>query len=228
MIATLHVADVGARGAMSAAFRRTSLGEVTGLRWAESTFMMPLAAKGPPGVRRTGLFAFWDDEEVVDGFEAEHPLADALAGGLRARLRPLRAYGTWPGLPPEVPGERHVEHDGPVVVFTLGMLQLSQLPRFMKSSRPAERSAVDDPHMLWGSAALALRSPFVATASIWDSGRSAATYAYGRQRPQHSDAVTEQERKAFHNRSAFIRFAPLLLEGDLQGKNPIAASSLTA
>lgn len=228
MIATVHVADVGPRTTMGAAVRRTSLGEIPGLRWAETVLMAPLAFKGPPPVRRTGLLAFWDDEAAVDRFEASHPLAQQLDGGLRARLRPLRAYGTWPGLPAEVPGARHVDHDGPVVVFTLGMLRLSQVRRFMKASRPAERAATDDPAMAWGTAALTTRSPFVATVSIWESGKAAATYAYGRKRPQHSDAITEQQRKDFHRQSAFIRFAPLLIEGQLEGKNPVSATALPA
>jgi hypothetical protein len=228
MIATVHVADLGPRGALGAALRKTSLGDVPGLRWAETALMAPLAFKGPPPVRRVGLLAFWDDEAAVDRFEESHPTADQLSGGLRARLRPLRAFGTWPGLPPEVPGARHVDHEGPVVVFTLGMLRLSQVRRFMKASRPAERAAADDPAMAWGTAGVATRSPFVTTVSIWESGKAAATYAYGRTRPQHSDAITEQQRKDFHRQSAFIRFAPLLIEGELSGKNPMSASSLPA
>ena len=51
---------------------------------------------------------------------------------------------------------------------------------------------------------------------------AAATYAFGRQQPQHSHAIEAQRRKDFHRRSAFVRFAPLHVEGVLEGPNPLS------
>jgi hypothetical protein len=78
--------------------------------------------------------------------------------------------------------------------------------------------------MIWGSAAA--RPPFVATLSIWEDAQVTAAFAYGRQQPAHSDAISAQERKDFHLQSAFIRFAPTRLEGTLRGSNPLVASDL--
>jgi hypothetical protein len=68
----------------------------------------------------------------------------------------------------------------------------------------------------------------VATVSIWQDARVTATYAYGRQQPAHSEAISEQQRKDFHRQSAFIRFAPTRLEGNLGGSNPLVASEIAA
>jgi heme-degrading monooxygenase HmoA len=219
MIATVQVADVGAVGALRSMARRPKPQRTPGLRWADAALFAPLALAGPPPVGRAGLFAFWDDEAAFDRFIAEDALAARFAGGLEARLRPLRAYGTWPGLPPDVPGSRTPEDDGqPVVVFTLGRLRISQTIRFLRASRPAERLARAHDGMLWGSAAL--RPPFVATVSMWRDAAATVDYAYGREQPAHSEAIRAQRRKDFHRQSAFIRFLPIRLDGSLAGKNP--------
>src|SRR5215204_1213196 len=53
-------------------------------------------------------------------------------GFRRAVLRPLRAFGSWPGLPAEVPRNRLTHHDAPVIVTTLGRLRLTQTFRFLR------------------------------------------------------------------------------------------------
>jgi hypothetical protein len=169
------------------------------------------------------MIAFWDDDDAIDRFLASEP-GQRFSGGLCARLRPLRAHGSWPGLPADVPASRAVPHDGPVVVLTLGRLRISQTVRFVRASRPAERTAAAHDGLIWGSAAV--RPPFVATMSIWQSAEATAGYAYGRQEPAHSEAIAAQQRKDFHRQSAFIRFAPTRLEGTLGGSNPLVASAI--
>lgn len=224
MLATVHAVDLGPGTALRTLLRPPSTEQVPGLRWAQVALLAPLAMAGPPPVRRVGLFAFWDDDAAVDRFVAEDPVAARFAGGLRARLRPLRAYGAWPGLPDDLTRSRSVPHDGPVVVFTLGRLRLSQGVRFLRASRPAERAAIAHPGMVWGSAAA--RPPFVATVSIWSDTASDVDYAYGSAPPDHDEAIRAQRRKDFHRQSAFVRFAPTELAGDLTGTNPLSASDL--
>jgi heme-degrading monooxygenase HmoA len=221
VIATVHIADVGAVGAARAVARRPKPAEVPGLRSAEVALFAPLALSRPPRLGRAGLIAFWDDEDAVDRF-FEGPQGRRFAGGFEAHLRPLRAYGSWPGLPTDVPDSRAVAHDGPVVVLTLGRLRLSQTVRFVRASRPAEAAAVAHPGLIWGSAAI--RPPFVATVSVWASAQATAAYAYGQQQPAHSQAIDAQRRKDFHRRSAFIRFAPVRLGGRLGGPNPFTTA----
>jgi hypothetical protein len=224
MIATVQVADLGLVDTFRALTHTPKPSDVPGLRSAQAAMFTPLALAGPPPVRRAGLIAFWDDDAAVDRFIDTDPIGQRLSGGLHARLRPLRSHGSWPGLPTDLPASRAVPHDGPVVVLTLGRLRISQAVRFLRASRPAERAATAHDGMLWGSAAV--RPPFVATVSIWKSSQAAATYAYGQQQRAHVQAIAEQQRRDFHRRSAFIRFAPTRLGGTLGGSNPITASDI--
>ena len=217
MIATVNIADLGARSTLRSLRHRPSPADVPGLRWLGTAIAAPLASRRPPGLRRSVLIAFWDDEAAAAAFAAGHPLGARYADvGFGAVLRPLRAFGTWPGLPDDLPRARRVEHDGPVLVTTLGRLRMTQAPRFFRASRPAERSALAADGFVWGTAAA--RPPFVATVSLWSSDDAAATYAYGGDPDAgHPGAITKQRRKDFHHESAFIRYAPLATTGSVRG-----------
>ena len=215
MIATVDIADLGVGGTVRSLLRRPKPAEVPGLRWAEVVVLAELATRRPPGLRRAALLAFWDDEGAATEFAGHHPIGRRFADGFHATLRPLRAFGGWPGLPPDLPDARSVPHDGQVMVLTLGQLHPTQIVRFLRTSRPAERSAKESSGMVWGTAAA--RPPFFATISLWKDSAASMTYAFGRQRPQHSDAIVEQQRKDFHRQSAFVRFAPIRMDGSLDG-----------
>jgi hypothetical protein len=225
VIATVDIADLGAAGTVRSLLRRPKPANVPGLRWAEVVVTAQLAATRPPALRRAALLAFWDDEDAAQQFAHTHPIGRRFAGGFHASLRPLRAFGAWPGLPPDLTDARAVPHDGPVMVLTLGQLHPTQIVRFLRTSRPAERAAKESSGMLWGTASA--RPPFFATISMWRDSAASMTYAFGRGRPDHSAAIAEQQRKDFHRRSAFVRFAPIRVEGSLGGPNPIPATILT-
>lgn len=215
MIATVNVGDLGARLALRSLWHRPAPANVPGLRWLDTAVAVPLASKRPPGLRRSVMIAFWDDEEAAATFAEDHPLGQRYAdNGFRAVLRPLRAFGTWPGLPDDLPRARKVVHDGPVLVTTLGRLRMTQAGRFLRASRPAERSAVAAAGYVWGTAAL--RPPFVATVSLWSSDEAAAAYAFGDPDAGHPRAIAKQRHKDFHHESAFIRYAPLAITGSVR------------
>jgi hypothetical protein len=223
MIATVDVADLGTATTLRSLRRRPKAVAVPGLRWADVAVAAPLATSRPPSAARAALLAFWDDEDAADS-TASHALRERFADGFHMLLRPLRAHGTWPGLPADLPSARRIDHDGPVAVLTLGRLRLSQFVRFVRSSRPAERSATTASGLLWGTAAA--RPPFVATISLWADSDATAAYAYSQELPQHSNAIAAQRRKDFHRQSAFVRFAPIAIEGALEGANPVSATAL--
>lgn len=220
VVASAHVADVGPVAALRALARIPRPGSVPGLRHAEVAAAASLSPsplpKPTPG--RVALVAFWDDDCALDAFLHDHPLAAALSGGWHARLEPLRAFGTWPGLP-ELPADRATPYSGPAVVLTLGRLRMTQAVRFVRASAKAEGSAVDAPGMAWGTALA--RPPLVATLSLWDSVRALSEYAYGRQDPSHVEALAADRARPFHRASAFVRFRPYEISGQLGGRNPL-------
>ena len=216
MIATIDVGRIGALSTLRALRRRPKPSEVPGLRWLDVAAAVPLAGKTPPGLRRAVLFAMWDDEDAAAAFADTHPLAERFAhDSFHAVLHPLRAFGTWPGLPVDVPRTRVTRHDGPVIVTTLGRLRMSQTLRFLRASRPAERAAIAADGFQWGTAAA--RPPFVATVSMWSSDEAAAAYAYADAEAGHPQAIARQRRKDFHHESAFVRYAVMSTSGTLPG-----------
>lgn len=228
MIASVHVANVGARSALSVVRRSPRPTEVAGLRHADVAITAPLSASllGRPDLGRAALVAFWDDDDALDHFLAEHPVAAKLAGGWHVRLAPLRAYGTWPGLPSDTPTSRVVEHEGPVAALTLGRLRVTQAVRFLRTSAKAEAQVLGAPGLIWATGLA--RPPFVSTCSLWESTRALATYAFGRAEPAHPDAIASGEAKSFHHQQAFIRFRPYGSVGGLDGRNPLAETWMPA
>jgi hypothetical protein len=227
MIASVHLADVGARSALTMSRKAPDPGLIPGLRRAETAIAAPL---GPmmvpvPQFGRAALYAFWDDDPSLDRFLASHPIAAKYASGWHVRLRPLRAFGTWPGIPADITSARHVEHDGPVAVITMGRLRTSQAVRFLRASAKASEAALAAPGLLWATA-VANPPSFVSTFSLWESSRASATYAFGTSQPAHPDAITNGEQEPFHHQQIFVRFAPYDAHGALAGKNPLSDSTL--
>lgn len=224
MIASVHLADVGVRSALAISRKPPPPGSIAGLRRAEVALAAPLGGSivPSPQLGRAGLIAFWDDDAALDRFLGDHLLAAKFASGFRVRLAPLRAYGTWPGLPrEEVRAQRNIEHEGPVAALTMGRLRTSQAIRFLRASAKAEASVVVAPGLTWASG-LARPPSFVSTFSLWESTRALSTYAYGTSEPAHTDAIASGEAKPFHHQQAFIRFRPYDAHGKLDGKNPLA------
>jgi hypothetical protein len=221
MIASVHIADVGVRRALRVLRKAPKAATTPGLRTANVAVAAPLRASvlSPPQFGRVALLAFWDDEDALERFDREDPIARTLAGGWHVRLEPLRAWGSWPGVPNDIPTARTVDYDGPAVVLTLGRLRVTQAVRFFRTSAAAERAARVAPGMTWGTALA--RPPFVATCSLWKSSHALSTYAFGRDQPAHADAIAADKAKPFHQESAFIRFRPHGARGRLTGKNPL-------
>lgn len=226
MIASVHIADIGARSTLAVQRKRPRPNDIAGLRSASVAIAAPLSGSflARPDFGRAVLITFWDDDDAADRFEAEHPLAAKFAGGWRIRGEPLRAFGSWPGLPDDVERSRATDYDGPALVVTLGRLRLTQAVRFLRTSSSAGAAALVAPGMVWGTAMA--RPPFVATCSLWESTRALSTYAFGQRPPAHLNAINTDRAKPFHHQSAFIRFRPYRVEGRLSGRNPMEFDSV--
>jgi hypothetical protein len=225
VVASVHVADVGTTRALR---MLGGPGEVDGLLSADAAIAAPLRSgrvpRPMPG--RIALVAFWEGDAALDRFLGDHSYAEHLAGGWRARLEPLRAFGTWPGLPEDIERSRAPSHDGPAVVVTLGRVRLPRIRRFLRTSRPAEAAALSSPGLLWGTALA--RPPFVSTLTLWESAEALSAYAYGVERDAHARAIAADRKKGFHHHSAFVRFRPVEVVGGLGGRNPLGASAVAS
>jgi hypothetical protein len=227
MLASVHLADVGARGALGALRRAPDPSTTPGLRSANVGLATPLRTQflPSPAFGRVGLVTFWDDDASLDAFEAAHASEPLVADGWRARLVPLRAYGRWPGLDTDVPKQRRVEYDGPALVLTLGRLRWSQAVRFLRTSQKAEAATANAPGLIWATALA--RPPFVSTCSVWEDATSLAAYAFDDKQAGHPMAISQDRARPFHHIEAFIRFRPTQVRGSLPGKNPLDAEQLT-
>lgn len=229
MIASVHIADVGVRKALGVLFRGPKPKSVPGLRDADVATPAPLNGKNSakPQFGRVALVAFWDDDAALDGFLASsHKVARTLADGWRLRLAPLRAHGSWPGLPDDTPHTRNVAHDGPTAVLTLARFKWKRVRAFFRASARAEASLLESPGVIWQTGMA--KPPFVATCSLWESTEALSTYAYGSERPGHSESMAENRAKPFHHQQVFIRFRPYDSVGHLDGTNPLPEGWMTA
>ena len=223
MIASVHIADVGLRRGLGVLRKAPAPKNVPGLRNAHVAATAEFDAKvikGPPKLGRVALLAFWDDDASLDRFLDEDPMARTLADGWRLRLDPLRAHGSWPGLPEDLPRGRKVDHEGPAAVLTLARFKVPRLPDFFRTNAKAEASLLEASGLVWATAMA--RPPFIATCSLWESTEALSEYAYGAGNPGHTDAIAANRAKPFHHQSVFIRFRPYDSHGRLEGKHPLA------
>lgn len=224
MIASVNIADVSVGAALGVLRQKPKPGSFPGLRHADVAIAAPLSESllASPQVRRVAMIGIWDDDASVDRFLAEHPHALTLADGWRVRLEPLRAWGTWPGLPDDVTRDRNVDYDGPAAVLTMGHLKMTRAVPFFRASKKAEKAVLVAPGLTWATGLA--RPPFVSTCSLWESSKALSVYAYGRQQPAHADAIAADAAKPFHHQETFIRFRPYDAHGGLSGKNPLPAT----
>jgi hypothetical protein len=224
VIASVHIADVGARRALALLRERLAPQDVEGLRYAEVTAAAALSGHllPKPNLGRVGLIAAWDDDAALEQFIATHPLARQFEGGWHVRLRPTRIAGEWPQLAGLVDDPPQMDDAEPAAVLTLGRLRISQTIRFLRASARAEELAVRHPALL-ASTALARPPRLVATFSLWRSTAAMRAYAQGHSEPGHVSAIKAHAARPFHHESAFIRFRPYQAEGTWNGHEPLLA-----
>jgi hypothetical protein len=225
MIVSVHLADVGARTAAAVLLRQPKPAAVPGLTYAETVTTAPLGAPllPPTQLGRVGMIAAWENDEALDRFSQNHPLAARLAGGWQVRLEPLRVFGAWAGMPGLPAKALPVDDEEPVGVLTLGRLRLLRTMPFRRAAGPAEADAIADGALLAGTG-LARPPHLVATFSLWRSAREMRDYAY-RGTGTHQAAVKADRVKPFHHESAFVRFRPYASQGSWAGRDPLVTTA---
>jgi hypothetical protein len=218
MVTLVQLAQVGGREAWRLLRRPLRSAEVPGLRDSETLLTAPLGPALLPRVRldRVGVLSVWDDDAAVDSYIGAHPVAAAMTGGYRVRLRPTRVAGEWGPIGP-IPVDAGAEGDGPVAVVTLGRLRPARALPFLRASSRAEHDALASPALILSSG-LARPPRTVATFSMWRGVDAMRDYV-DRANGGHRGATGRHARRPFHSESAFIRFRPY----DAAGQWPPAA-----
>jgi hypothetical protein len=219
MLVSVHIADVGPRRALAIVTKRQAQIAAPGLRHANLALGARLGGNllTKPNPGRVALVAMWDDDAALDRFLADSPLAAAFKDGWHTRLQPLRAHGSWPGLPDDISKARVAQDTEPVAVLTMGRVKFPRLIPFLRASGKAEQRLVGAPGLIWATALV--RPPFVATCSFWESADASVAYAYAD--GTHNAAIAAGRTKPFHHQEAFVRFRPYAMSGHLEGRNPL-------
>jgi hypothetical protein len=173
------------------------------------------------------LVAFWQDDEAIDGFERDHPLAAVFGGGWSTRLEPVRAIpvagGHFPGVPADLPGPEAADHDGPAAVLTIARLRKRRVVPFLRTSARAAAQVAGSPGLLWATALANPVSGIVATFSLWES--AAAPHAYATTAGGHTGAMRSEGQHSFHHAGSFVRFRAYAVVGHLPAhRNPLTAA----
>ena len=207
MIASVRVADVGTRRALRLLRRAPRPGSIPGLRHADVGLTAPLSRSvlPSPDLRRVGLVAFWDDDDDVDRFLGDSPSPPPWPRGGGSAWRRC-GCGAAPGSPRTCPGPATSSTRAPPPSSPSVGSGCRRPCASSATSARAEGRVVEAPGMIWATGMA--RPPFVATCSLWSSTEALTTYAYGREHPAHSAAIAADQARAFHHRSAFIRFRP--------------------
>jgi hypothetical protein len=217
VIVSVHIAEVGVRRSLALLRKGGHPLDAPGLRYSEAAGLVPLGGRVPPlPPRSTLLISSWDDDDALDAFLAENPI-----DGYHVRMRPTRIIGAWPDMPGLPTEEEPMDPNEPAAVLTLGRPRLLRLPPFVRTSRAAERLAVNHAAMVEGTAAARLPR-FVATFSIWRTVAEMRDYALGRPDPSHLNAIKADRANTFHHQQAFVRFRPYASRGVWHGRDPLA------
>jgi hypothetical protein len=203
---------------------RPRLAKVDGLVW----YRLLGTGRGgatTPGVdlRRTALFALWQDEPSLERFLAEHPIARRWAQAEEAygvRLRSLGGHGTWAGH--DVLGAMEAgEGAGNVAVLTRAVVRRAHWRTFAGATHPVDASLHDADGLLAvcgiGEAPLGRQATF----SLWRSWADASAFAYAG--AAHRDVVGRTRAEGWYGEELFARFQPYGSTGTWDGVDPLAS-----
>ena len=191
---------------------------VTGLRMAKALGSGDQGGFGlRPSGSRQGLFALFDGEAAADEFIQRSAVVaryrQRAAEFLVAKLRATSSRGAWSGVRMAVTAQAPAQ--GPVAALTRASIRPSRAWPFWRHSPASEAALQRAPGC---SLAVGLgEAPVLrqATFSVWSS--QAAMDGYARS-GAHLQAIQGAVAGDWFSESMFVRFVPVLLEGQWQGR----------
>lgn len=199
---------------------------IEGLIHAETMSAMilgsPIFSKSRLFSNEIVVFAQWKDEDVLDNFIENHSLGKILAKGWFTKLEFIRQWGDFSGFQIPKINEDSLEETQSVVAVTIARMKYTEIPRFLRWGRPAEKLVRG--HLGTTLSLASIRYPnTISTFSIWKTKKEMTDMVKGHSKvPQpkrHIDAMKERNRKDFHFEFTTLRFKPISEFGTWKGKN---------
>jgi heme-degrading monooxygenase HmoA len=175
-------------------------------------------------LRRTAMFAVWEDDDALDDFLATSPVGRRWAAAQEAyhvRLALLGGHGRWRGVD-VLDGLTPGSGGGPVAVLTRATVRTTRWPRFLRAG-VAVSGALQGAGGLLAAAGIG-EAPLgrQATFSLWSS--AAAMRAFADADPYHHDVVRRTRAEGWYGEELFARFAPYSSQGTWSGQDPLVVS----
>ena len=203
---------------------RVALRSVPGLRFHRLLGTGAGSDTGPGAdLRRSALFAVWDDDAALEAFHIR--MADRWAAADEAwhvRLRAAGGHGTWRGVPVlDLLAPAHT-NGGPVAIITRADVRLRSWRTFRAAGRPVsdELQRADGLLAVVGIGEAPVGR--LGTFSLWRD--LAAARAFAVDRPHHREVVQRTRREDWYGEELFARFEPYASSGSWDGRDPLRAA----
>ncbi|WP_070105293.1 hypothetical protein [Ilumatobacter coccineus] len=172
-------------------------------------------------LRRTAVFAVWDDEADLDRFLDQHRIARRWSNASESwnvRLRALGGHGRWRGIDP-LDHMTQGARSGPIAIVTRADVRRSAGRRFARAAKEVDTELHTAAGLIdvvgIGEAPVGR----LATFSLWESLDAARAFAYSM--PRHRQVIDETRDGDWYSEELFARFEPYGSTGTWNGRDPL-------
>jgi hypothetical protein len=174
-------------------------------------------------LRRTALFAVWDDDDALDRYLDRTAARRANAEeSYVVRMRAVRGHGRWGGfdvLGALAPAETGADHA--VAVITRARVRVRHWRSFSRASRIVSEELRRTPGLLAVCGIGEAPVGRLGTFSLWRGASDARDFAY--RTPRHLEVVKRTQADGWYAEELFATFAPYSSSGTWGGTDPISA-----
>lgn len=176
-------------------------------------------------LRRSAVFAVWEDEASLDRFMAEHAIArrwETAQEAWHVRLRTLGGHGLWKGVDP-LDGMETGQSDGRIAVVTRADVRWGASRAFGRAGREVDAELHTAPGLIEVVGIGEAPVGRLATFSLWESTEAVRAFAYDM--PRHREVIRQTRDGAWYSEELFARFEPFAASGHWNGRNPLTPPS---